>query len=462
MSPAPTPTRSSKPLDLPRLLAKPVPRYTSYPTAPHFHAGITAETYARWLAELPADAALSLYMHVPFCDSLCWFCGCHTRVTRRYEPVGLYLGGLMREVALIGAAVPRTARVTQIHWGGGSPTMLSPDDIRRLSDATRKAFRLADGAEFAIEVDPRGLDEARIAALAESGLTRVSIGVQDFDPEVQWAINREQSVEETRRAIEGFRAHGIRSLNIDAIYGLPHQTEARLIATLDEVVRLAPERIALFGYAHVPWMKKHQEMIPTEALPGISARFEQAEAAARFLVAAGYERVGIDHFALPTDSLAVAARNGTLRRNFQGYTVDPADALIGLGASAIGALPQGYIQNETATGRYLAQVSEGRLAAARGIALSDEDRARRRVIEAIMCDLALHADLLDSIAAPDAVKAAIRAEIAGMVDAFPEGFVIGDAKGFTVTEEGRPFLRLIAARFDAYLAEAAGRHSVAV
>jgi oxygen-independent coproporphyrinogen-3 oxidase len=448
--------------DISRLTAKPVPRYTSYPTAPHFHPGIREADYGGWLKSLPESADLSLYMHIPFCDSLCWFCGCHTRITRRYEPVGLYLGGLIREIRMVAGKVPPRATVSHIHWGGGSPTMLSADDIVLLGQATREAFSLRSDCEFAVEIDPRGLDQARIDALATIGLTRVSLGVQDFDPEVQWAINREQSFEETRRVAEAFRAHGVTSLNIDAIYGLPHQTEARLLATLDKVVSLNPDRIALFGYAHVPWMKKHQEMIPPEALPGIEERFIQAESAARFLTGNGYVRVGIDHFAKPGDALAIAARLGRLRRNFQGYTVDPADALIGFGASAISSLPQGYVQNEPTTGRYLALVAEGKLPTARGVALTAEDRLRRSVIEALMCGMALDERVLARSDAPEAIKAEIRAEMEDFHEEERHGWVKRTRGGLIVSEAGRPFLRLIAARFDAYLARAAGRHSVAV
>jgi oxygen-independent coproporphyrinogen III oxidase len=448
--------------DLARLIARPVPRYTSYPTAPHFHAGIGADDMRSWLETLPENSTLSLYLHIPFCDSLCWFCGCHTRVTRRYEPVGIYLGGLMREIGMIGALVPKSTRVTHIHWGGGSPSMLAPDDIERLAAATRAAFTLDPTCEFAVEIDPRGLDQARIDAFAAAGLTRVSLGVQDFDPKVQWAINREQSFEETKRAVDGFRARGIRSLNIDAIYGLPHQDGEKLISTLDRVVALEPDRIALFGYAHVPWMKKHQEMIDPASLPGTFERFRQAENAADFLLGAGYSRVGIDHFALPEDSLALAAQADSLRRNFQGYTVDPADALIGLGASAISSLPQGYVQNEPATGRYLAQIAEGRLTAARGLELTDEDRLRRGVIESLMCHMRLDDAILADLPGTPQQKQAIRDEMDQLKDEMSRGWVKRTRNTVVITEKGRPFLRLIASRFDAWLAHSAGRHSVAV
>lgn len=457
--PLPAPSLSA---DMARLAAKPVPRYTSYPTAPHFHAGLNAETYGQWLSSLPAEADLSLYMHVPYCDSLCWFCGCHTRITRRYEPVGLYLGGLIREIGLVAERVPAGATVSHIHWGGGSPTMLNAEDILRLAEATRAAFRLRADCDFAVEIDPRGLDEARIDALAQAGLTRVSLGVQDFDPEVQWAINREQSFEETQRVADAFRARGVRSLNIDAIYGLPYQTEPRLMATLKQVVALAPDRIALFGYAHVPWMKKHQELIPPDSLPGNETRFRQAENAAAFLMMNGYRRIGIDHFALPSDALAKAAEDGTLRRNFQGYTVDPAEALIGFGASAIGSLPQGYVQNEPTTGRYLATIAEGRLPIVRGLAVTPEDRLRRSVIEALMCHMRLDDDLIAQADAPESVKAGIRATMREFGEEIGRGWVTRRGQSLIVTEAGRPFLRLIASRFDAYLGQSAGRHSVAV
>ena len=315
--------------DLITRYAAPVPRYTSYPTAPHFHERINAGVYHHWLEALPDDATLSLYAHVPYCDTLCWFCGCNTKITRQYEPVHSYLEALDAEMATIARYVARRVTVRHIHWGGGSPTILSAADLSRLIDAMHRRFNLAEDLEFAVEIDPRGLDRARIDALAEAGLTRVSIGVQDFDPKVQAGINRIQTVNETRAVIDAFRDHGVGSLNIDAIYGLPGQHEAELIYTLTEVVRMLPDRIALFGYAHVPWMKRHQAMIREADLPDVVERHNLAELAAAFLVDNGYARIGIDHFARPHDALVVAAREGRLRRNFQGYTVDRADALIG-------------------------------------------------------------------------------------------------------------------------------------
>jgi oxygen-independent coproporphyrinogen-3 oxidase len=446
--------------DLITRYAAPVPRYTSYPTAPHFHEGINVGVYHHWLEALPDDATLSLYAHVPYCDTLCWFCGCNTKITMQYEPVHSYLEALDAEMATIARYVARRATVRHIHWGGGSPTILSAADLSRLIDAMHRRFNLAEDLEFAVEIDPRGLDRARIDALAEAGLTRVSIGVQDFDPKVQAGINRIQTVDETRAVIDAFRDHGVGSLNIDAIYGLPGQHEAELIYTLTEVVRMRPDRIALFGYAHVPWMKRHQAMIREADLPDVVERHNLAELAAAFLVDNGYARIGIDHFARPHDALAVAAREGRLRRNFQGYTVDRADALIGLGASSIGRLPQGYVQNASAIADYSRRVASGRLAVTKGLALSQEDVVRAHVIERLMCDLTFKRSDVARRFGP--MAQAVIADAALLAQADSDGLVRASDDGFAITERGRPFARAIAAHFDAYLAGTQARHSAAV
>ena len=437
-----------------------VPRYTSYPTAPHFHAGVGPGLYRQWLQALPRGARLSLYLHFPFCDTLCWFCGCQTKITRQYAPISAYLTALKAEIDLIGALVPASARVSHIHWGGGSPTILSAEDSRRLIEHVWSRFSPADDLEFAVEVDPRGLGEDRVDALVQSGLTRVSVGVQDFDPQVQAAINRVQTFEETRTVIDRFRQGGVRSLNIDAIYGLPGQHAAEVEHTLAQVARLDPDRLALFGYAHVPWMKRHQSMIKEADLPGVVERHTQAELAAQVLERHGFERIGIDHFAKPDDALALAARRGRVQRNFQGYTVDPADALLGLGASAISKLPQGYVQNESGTAAYKRAVLGGELAAARGVALSDDDVVRGEVIERLLCDLAFDGASLRERFGP-AAEPLIQSGKAILLEDV-DGFVAHRLDGFAITDRGRPFARTIAARFDAYLTDQAGRHSRAV
>jgi oxygen-independent coproporphyrinogen III oxidase len=438
-----------------------VPRYTSYPTAPHFHAGIGPGDYAAWLAALRPDADLSLYLHIPYCDRLCWFCGCHTKQTLRYEPIAKYLRSLELEIGMVSALVGIRGSVKAIHLGGGSPTMLRPHDLHALMQRLRGSFAVSGEAELSIEIDPSDMDEARLDALAEVGITRASLGVQDFDALVQAAINRLQSYGVTKAVVDGLRRRGVPSLNLDVLYGLPLQTEATLLETIRLVTSLAPERIALFGYAHVPWMKKHQALISTETLPDASERFDQAEAAAAALVAAGYERIGIDHFALPNDGLAIAARAGALRRNFQGYTTDACDALIGLGASSIGRLPQGYVQNIVATNRYEQLVDSGQLATAKGFELARDDEIRAYVIERLMCDFGFsHTDLLARFGRADAAPLIRDARLIAALDT--DGVTSADDDAFTVTARGRPFVRAIAAGFDTYLGLGKGKHSVAI
>ena len=440
--------------------AVPVPRYTSYPTAPHFSEAVGPVDYQGWLGAIRAGEAISLYAHVPYCDRLCWFCACHTKQTLRYDPVATYLTDLHREVAEIGSRVNREARVTALHFGGGSPTLVRPDDMIALKRAFAEHFTFAPDCEISVEMDPNDLDDARHDALAAIGMTRASLGIQDFDPKVQTAINRIQTFEQTRGVVEAARARGVRSVNCDILYGLPHQTMETLAETVRAVISLAPDRIALFGYAHVPWMKKHQTMIDEVVLPGVVARFNQMAMAAGMLLAAGYEAVGIDHFALPADRLAVAMRNGTLRRNFQGYTDDQADALIGLGASAIGQLPEGYFQNMPATGEYLRRVEEGGVAVVRGYALTEEDRARAFVIERVMCDFGF--SFADLAARYPAFAATIRTEACHFAATDKDGLCRIEGDRFLLTAAGRPFARTVAAVLDAHLSSGRGRHSIAV
>jgi oxygen-independent coproporphyrinogen-3 oxidase len=437
----------------------PVPRYTSYPTAPHFHAGILPETYAGWLGEIAEDATISLYLHIPYCDRLCWFCGCHTKHTLRYEPITSYLEALNAEIDWVAAQLGGRGIVSAIHLGGGSPTMLSAEDMAALKTRLATRFSIAPDAEISIEIDPNDLGEDRFDAMAAFGLTRASVGVQDFDPRVQRAINRIQTFEQTRHVIDSVRARGVHSVNVDVLYGLPYQTIDSIEATIGQVLSLAPDRTALFGYAHVPWMKKHQQMIPEAALPDIFARFAQSQLAASLLKAGGMLPIGFDHFSRPTDSLAIAAANGRLRRNFQGYTDDRADVLIGLGASAIGQLPQGYVQNITPTGEYQKAVLAGNGATARGFALSQTDRLHGFAIEALLCRFALTRDELRS---HGAAGLALFEEARTMAAADTDGLVESDADQLRVTERGRPFVRTIAARFDTYLETGTARHSLAV
>ncbi|MCL6707794.1 oxygen-independent coproporphyrinogen III oxidase [Pseudomonas sp. R2.Fl] len=437
-----------------------VPRYTSYPTAPHFGENLDCGKYAQWLGELRPGHDVSLYIHIPYCDRLCWFCACHTKHTLKYEPIATYLAALHNEIATVGSLVGDGATVTAVHFGGGSPTMLTPADMIELMRRLRSAFTFADHVEVSVEMDPNDLDEPRYDALAEIGMTRASLGVQDFEPKVQRTINRIQTFEQTAGVVEAVRTRGVHSVNCDLLYGLPYQTLDSLERTVADIITLDPDRIALFGYAHVPWMKKHQQMIPEAALPDVEARYEQMTRAAEMLVAAGYQPIGIDHFAKPSDSLAVAAREGRLRRNFQGYTDDAANALIGLGASSIGQLPQGYVQNMPATGEYQKMASGDGLCVVRGIELCEDDRLRAHVIEQIMCNFGFDFAEVRSLFPKGAETVIGEARIftAGNRD----GLCSIEGERFRLTETGRPFARSVAAVFDAYLSSGKGRHSIAV
>ncbi len=437
-----------------------VPRYTSYPTAPHFHAGVGSETARQWMSALPAEKPISLYLHIPFCDRLCWFCACHTKQTLRYEPVSAYLQILHAEIAAVARLLDGRVPVGAIHLGGGSPTMLRPEDLIALGGRLRGAFEVLQDAEISIEIDPNDMDDERLDALAEFGMTRASLGIQDFDPRVQKAINRLQSFEQTAYVVDGARARGIGSVNLDLLYGLPHQTVESASATLRQALQLKPDRMALFGYAHVPWMKKHQTQIKDEWLPDGAERYAQAEAVRALALDAGYRAIGIDHFALPADALTLASQQGLLRRNFQGYSADRCDTIIGLGPSAISQFEQGYLQNTPATGDYMRRIEEGDFATVRGVALSDDDRVRRWVIEKLMCDFRFsshEARRRFGTIAGDVMMQARR--LAAMEsDALCEW----RNDGFEITTKGRPFVRLIAARFDTYFTAATTRHSVAV
>lgn len=439
---------------------RPVPRYTSYPTAPHFHAGVDEACYRRWLAALPEGETVSLYLHVPFCAEMCWYCGCHTKVAARYAPIADYVATLGHEVALVAGVIGRRVPVGHVHWGGGTPTQLAPEDFLGLMAVLRTHFDIRPDAEIAVEADPRTLDPARIRALAEAGVNRASLGVQDLNDRVQKAINRIQPFARVAEAVEGLRGAGVGALNMDLMYGLPYQTEADVRRTVDLVASLRPDRLAVFGYAHVPWMKIHQKMIPEDTLPGGLDRLRQARAAAETLVAHGYRPIGLDHFAKPDDALARALDQGRLRRNFQGYTDDAADVLIGFGTSAIGQFPQGYVQNAVPFHAYDEAIAASRLAVHRGVELTPEDRLRRAVIERLMCDM--KADLARLARAHGFPEDAFAAERAALAPMAADGLVEIAGPVVRITEAGRLFMRTVAAVFDGYLASGRGRHSRAV
>jgi oxygen-independent coproporphyrinogen-3 oxidase len=437
-----------------------VPRYTSYPTAPHFSPKVTAAAYRQWLTELDPGLPLSLYVHIPFCDSLCWFCGCHTKIVRRHAPIGAYLEVLLKEIELVADLLGPRREVSHLHLGGGTPTILEPDEFQRLFRVLRRRFAFRSDAEIAVESDPRGLDLNLVNAMAEAGVNRASLGVQDIDPKVQRAVHRDQPFGVTKRAAEALRAAGISSINIDLMYGLPHQTVTRVLATIEAVLTLAPERVCLFGYAHVPWMKSHQRLIDKSALPGPVERLAQYLAAAKRLQDAGYIWIGLDHFALPNDALAIAAREGGLHRNFQGYTTDGAPVRLGFGPSAIGALPWGYIQNAAPMRVYRDAVEAGQPPIARGFVLDDDDRLRAAVIERLMCDLRV--DLGEVCKGFGRDAGVFAEEVAGLSALAADGLVeLGD-KIVRITVQGRPFVRIVCAGFDSYYRTGVERSTPAV
>jgi len=436
------------------------PRYTSYPSSPHFSPEVGAHQVTEWIRAIEPGRKLSLYIHIPFCDTLCWFCGCHTKATRQYAPVARYLKALRAEIALIADLVPAGVEVTHIHFGGGSPTMLTGPDLVRLAHAVKKHFTVSPNAEIALETDPRDLDADRLDAMTAAGVTRISMGIQDFHPEVQKAINRYQSEELTRWALEECRARGVRSVNLDLVYGLPLQTVDRLISTVDQALAMKPDRMALFGYAHVPWMKKHMRMIDEATLADAATRKIMAERSTAHIITAGYRRIGLDHFARPEDSMAVAAEQGRLHRNFQGYTTDDADVLIGLGASAVSNYPQGFAQNNGATNRYEIEVRAGRPATARGLERTQEDVARGAAIEMLMCGFHLDPTALQRD--HGALSSPILEDLE-RIATDDDGTLIQRANGgYALTDRGRLHVRQICALIDPYFQTGTARHSAAV
>jgi oxygen-independent coproporphyrinogen-3 oxidase len=437
-----------------------VPRYTSYPTAPHFSDAVNADIYQSWLTRLDPELPVSLYLHVPFCRQICWYCGCNMKLASKRAPLKEYTETLKREVVTLADTLPDRMQVSHLHWGGGTPTVLDPDDFEATMTAIRERFDIAEDAELAVECDPRTLAKSMIERIGALGFTRASFGVQEFDPKVQAAINRIQPPDMVKAAVDDLRAAGISGINFDLIYGLPYQTTETLLDTIDICAEMRPNRIALFGYAHVPWMAKKQRMIDEASLPRSADRVDQASAAAEALQRAGYVAIGLDHFALPEDDMAIALAEGTLRRNFQGYTTDNAQALLGIGATSISRTPEGFTQNISETGAWARNVEEGRLPIARGRALIGQDALRGHVIEALMClgKVDLHA-AAKKFGAPERWYAS---SAGVLTDLMREGLIDFVAGRLSLTEAGKPLVRVVASAFDEYLSANKARHAVAV
>ena len=424
-----------------------VPRYTSYPTAPHFSGDVTPDDFAGWIEAIPTGTAISLYVHVPFCRRLCWFCACRTQGISTDAPLEGYVNSLLAELALTKARLPDGVTLSSLHLGGGTPTLLPAPLLDKLLGAIRDTVPMGEGAEISVEIDPNEIDSARLDALVRAGMNRASIGVQDFDPDIQKIIGREQSYEVTHDAAAMIRDAGISGLNMDILFGLPNQTRARLSASVQKLLSLSPDRVALYGYAHVPWMAKRQQLIPSDALPTPEKRLKLYETARQLFMWDGYNEIGIDHFATESDGLTQALLAGKLRRNFQGYTDDQADYLIGVGASSISRFPQGYAQNAPATGAHVGAIQDGRFSTTRGHRFVGEDVMRARIIEMIMCDFAVDAaEITDRFD----ISPADLSDLLSRVNAqFENGLDLSE-RGLFIPESARPLTRMIARAVDAY------------
>jgi len=440
---------------------RPGPRYTSYPTAVEFHDGFGADEYRARLASAAtaADRPLSLYVHVPFCESRCAYCGCAVVATRKREVAATYLTYLEREIAMLAAALGGRRRVVQYHWGGGTPTYLSLEQIARLDAIVQRHFDISPDAERAIEIDPRVTTRAQITLLRRLGFNRLSFGVQDFSPAVQEAIQRHQTEAETHDLYWAAREAGFESINFDLVYGLPRQTVRSFERTLERVVDMRPDRIAVYSYAHVPWLRPNQKTIDPLDLPDAQVKRQLLGAAIEVFTRAGYDSIGMDHFALPDDELATAARDRRLRRNFMGYTTQSAPDSVAVGMSAIGDVAGAFSQNHKSLARYYEAIDAGRFPVERGYALTDDDRLRRFVIAELMCNFQLdRADVRERFGVElDDYFAAELAALAEPGGPVSDGLLEMHPGGLRVTARGRLFVRNVCMAFDRYPAAHQGR-----
>ncbi|MCC8958599.1 oxygen-independent coproporphyrinogen III oxidase [Bradyrhizobium sp. Pear77] len=425
-----------------------LPWYTIYPTVPDFTTTIGAKTCETWLRRLPPDEPVSLYLHVPFCQSICWYCGFPTSLIRSERSIRNYLAALREEIRLVADQLPRALPVSDVHFGGGTPTTIKPANFLALMELLRSCFAFSKSATVAIEIDPRAFTTEMAQTLGAAGVSRASIGVQSFDPKVQRAVNRLQSEAQAASAVESLRQHGISHINFDLLFGLPHQTVQSCVSSARTAVAMRPDRLAIFGYAHVPSYMKRQRQIDEAALPDNIARAEQAAAVADTLVSAGYHQIGLDHFALSDDELALAQKAGWLRRNSLGYSADTCKTVIGFGPSAIGRLRDGYVQNEVATASYNQHIRAGRLATSKGYRLTEEDRLRAAIIERLMCDL--QADV-PALCAAHGFDPIAFLDSADRLETLTEDGIVEIQDGFIrVKQEHRFVIRAVAAAFDAY------------
>ncbi len=431
------------------------PRYTSYPPATKFTEAFTAPLLTEKIAaNNQTERDLSIYFHIPFCETLCWFCGCTTVITKNHGESKPYLDYLEREVAQMAARLNPKRKVVQLHWGGGSPTFLSPDEIRRLGEIIRKHFTFSDDIEAGVEIDPRRLTREHIAALREIGFNRASLGVQDFEPKVQEAIHRIQPRDMTQQTLDWARELGFGSVNFDLIYGLPFQTVETFSHTLDTVLEMSPDRLAVFSYAHVPWIKPAQKILEQKILPSPEVKLELLKIVIERLTENNrYVYIGMDHFAKPSDEMVTAQRNKTLQRNFQGYSTCGNADIYSFGMSAISQIPDAYWQNEKELSHYFSALDAQKIPLARGYVLTDEDKIRRETIMRVMCDLSLdYAAMSQKLGVNFAEHFAN--ELAALKFFADDGLIRFSQNGLEVTDAGRLFIRNIAMTFDNTLPQA--------
>jgi len=448
-------------LDLVRKYSVPGPRYTSYPPATQFTSEFAPDMIEAAIAEDngPGAGPLSLYYHLPFCETRCWFCGCTTVITRRRESASEYLDDLVREMRLTAARMDTTRPVAQIHFGGGTPTFFPPEELRRLGSAIRELFAVNPATEFSVEIDPRRLLLDHVTALQEIGATRASLGVQDTNPSVQLAVHRVQPHAQNQRAFEWLRAAGFNSINVDLIYGLPLQTATTFDHTIDDVLALGPDRLSVFSYAHVPWIKPAQRIFDDRSqLPSAEEKLAMFALAHAKLTAAGYVDIGLDHFARADDELAIAQRAGTLHRNFQGYSTHAEASLYGFGMSSISSTATTYRQNHKTLPAWCDAITAGQLPVERGLRLSVEDRRRRTIIMRLMCDRRLDYEALSRTFGFNFTER-YAPQLGSLKDLEADGLIVRTDSGLSVTPVGAPLLRVIAMRFDAYLSNDGQRHS---
>ncbi len=429
------------------------PRYTSYPTADRFVEAFDAEAHRLWLSKRTAggiNRPLSLYVHLPFCNTICYYCACNKIITKDHGRSAKYLRYLDKELALQAGHLEGSHDAVQLHWGGGTPTFLSRDEMRQLIDSIRRHFRLLPNGEYSIEVDPRRVEMETVALLAELGFNRMSLGVQDFDADVQKTVNRIQSVEETENVVKAARASGFKSVSIDLIYGLPKQNVASFDRTLEEVIRISPDRLSVYSYAHLPSLFKPQRRFQDADMPSADAKLQILQLAIRRLTEAGYVFIGMDHFAKPDDELTVAQRQGRLHRNFQGYSTHAECDMMSFGISAISKIGPSYCQNVKTLDEYYDRLDNGILPAYRGIELTADDLLRRSIIQALMCHFEVSIEALEIAHLID-FKRYFAAEIADLREMEASGLLTLDDKWITVQPGGRLLVRAIAMVFDRYL-----------